>query len=377
MELTEEILNRIKELEQLRDKEISLNPDKSKNIKLKYNTKIGCLKKYGVENVFQLKEIKEKIKQTSLEKYGVEHTSQAKEVKQKMSNIARNRSKEEKEKIKLTRENTMMKKYGVKYCMQSELIKDKSKKTCLEKYGKECITQTDYFKDKYKQTSLKHYGVEHHFKKDGASYKNIRSYESRLKAKQTMLKKYGTMCPANTINNNPKKISNTNKRFASYLNNNGIETEFEFVISGISYDLHILNSNILIEINPTISHSSTYSFANVIGKTKNNFPISKLEHFNRFKNALFNGYRLISIFETDLKDKILSLIQDNNISDYIISKKDNIIFVDNSKADFNKLKQLGYSLINIKESLNVKIRKFYRDKELIVYDCGISKWRIN
>jgi len=42
------------------------------------------LKKFGVENTFQSKEIKEKIKQTNLKKRGVEYASQSEEVKEKI-----------------------------------------------------------------------------------------------------------------------------------------------------------------------------------------------------------------------------------------------------------------------------------------------------
>jgi uncharacterized C2H2 Zn-finger protein len=45
--------------------------------KIKYQKyKQTCLQKYGVENAYQSKEIKEKIKQTCLKKYGVEYTHQ-------------------------------------------------------------------------------------------------------------------------------------------------------------------------------------------------------------------------------------------------------------------------------------------------------------
>jgi hypothetical protein len=47
------------------------------------NNKKNLLEKYGVNNVFQLKNIKEKIKLTNLEKYGVENPSHLKRLKKK------------------------------------------------------------------------------------------------------------------------------------------------------------------------------------------------------------------------------------------------------------------------------------------------------
>lgn len=73
---------------------------------------------YGVDNIFQLEQIKEKSKQTLLEKYGVE-------------NISKNND------IKLKKEETCFKHNGVKYASKSKIIRDKTKKTNLERYGVE------------------------------------------------------------------------------------------------------------------------------------------------------------------------------------------------------------------------------------------------
>ena len=42
--------------------------------------------KYGVDNVFQLNDIKEKIKKTNLDKYGYEYITQSKEIQNKIRN---------------------------------------------------------------------------------------------------------------------------------------------------------------------------------------------------------------------------------------------------------------------------------------------------
>jgi len=85
---------------------------------------------YGVENVFELLEVKGKIKKTNLIKYGVENPQQNKEVK---------------EKTKLTN----LKKYGVENVFQSEEIKTKIRKTNLEKYGVEYPQQSSLIRSKY------------------------------------------------------------------------------------------------------------------------------------------------------------------------------------------------------------------------------------
>jgi len=96
------------------------------------------IKKYGVENVFQSEEIKERTKETCLEKYGVENVFQSKEIK---------------EKIKLT----MIEKYGVEHNMKLKETKEKIKKTCLVKYGIENPLNLE----KSRKTMLDKYGVEY------------------------------------------------------------------------------------------------------------------------------------------------------------------------------------------------------------------------
>lgn len=84
--------------------------------------KMSIQEKYGVDNVFQLNEIKEKIKETNLNLYGVENPQQNKEIKEKT-------------------EKTNLKKYGTKNPFQSEELKEKMKKTNIKKYGFEYPSQ--------------------------------------------------------------------------------------------------------------------------------------------------------------------------------------------------------------------------------------------
>lgn len=132
------------------------------NETVKLHCKQNLLKKYGVENVFQLHDIKEKSKKTLLQKYGVEHYS---------------KSDKWNEQVK----ESSLKHFGTEHPQQSKTIKDKTTQTTLKKYGKECYLQTDEFKEKNRQTCLKKYGVEYFTK----------TKEFERKMKQTKLKKYG------------------------------------------------------------------------------------------------------------------------------------------------------------------------------------------
>ena len=92
----------------------------------KYKEK-GMIKKYGVNNPFKSKEIKDKIKKTNLKKYGVENAAKSQLIKEKIV-------------------NTCIKNLGVKYPTQSIVVKDKIKKTFLKHYNVEYALQNNEFR---------------------------------------------------------------------------------------------------------------------------------------------------------------------------------------------------------------------------------------
>jgi len=74
------------------------------------------LAKYGVENISQLNEVKDKKKQTCLKNYGVENPAQSKEVYNKIK-------------------ETCLERYGVESTNSTETKKQKIKNTLIDKYG--------------------------------------------------------------------------------------------------------------------------------------------------------------------------------------------------------------------------------------------------
>ena len=122
---------------------------KDKNTLIK--RKETCINRYGVENIFQSNEKKQKIKETLKEKYGVEHPLQSIEIRQKYKNTSKERYGVEnysslsecRNKVK----QTNVEKYGVEYYQQSEEYKKSVRKTSLEKYGVEHFTQTPEYKE--------------------------------------------------------------------------------------------------------------------------------------------------------------------------------------------------------------------------------------
>jgi hypothetical protein len=113
------------------------------------------LEKYGVENVFQLKDIQEKSKNKMIEKYGVEHNSYSEDTIKKRVETRINRSDEEKELSKQKLQDTWKNKSE----MEVEATVNKRSITNLEKYGVENVFQSDTHKEKSKNTMFEKYGV--------------------------------------------------------------------------------------------------------------------------------------------------------------------------------------------------------------------------
>ena len=138
--------------------------------------------------------------------------------KSKLSNIQKNKSKNEKQIIKEKRENTNKKKFGTLYYSQTKDWIKSVNKTCLKKYGNEFYQCCDKWKEqvmntwlnktedeyihhinKIKETTQKKYGVENY----------SQTQQCKDKMKKTCLEKYGVENYAQTskfAKNHRKKI---------------------------------------------------------------------------------------------------------------------------------------------------------------------------
>lgn len=149
-----------------------------KNCKGKKQTESNLLK-YGVRNVTQLDEVKEKTRNTSMKKYGVSNYTKTKEYiqKRKETNLIRygveNFSQTEDYKIKYRATcidrygedfgkmfseraiNTFYERTGYEHPFQSTEVQNKSIKTCLEKYGVEKASQSLKIREKMNMTLCK------------------------------------------------------------------------------------------------------------------------------------------------------------------------------------------------------------------------------
>lgn len=176
----------------------------------KCKTKKGkevLIKEFGVENVFQLKSVKEKSKETVREKYGCDYHTQSEnfKIKSKQTQIEKYGSEELRSKAIADRNKAnMQEKYGVDNPSQIPEFRDKAKQTNLERYGNENYLITADCKEKTVSSNLERYGVENVFASEEIKQKiretNLEKYgveypqlntEIREKTKQVILEKYG------------------------------------------------------------------------------------------------------------------------------------------------------------------------------------------
>ena len=210
----------------------------------------------GCENVFQLQDVKDKIKQTNLERYGVEHVSQRKDVKNKVA-------------------ITNLERYGSPCAMSSKPIQEKIRKNNLEKYGVEWCSQREDIKEHLKETCLKKYGV-----------------------------------PYFCMTENCRSMSGNNSKVNQYFEN--LFTKFnikfarEFGLDVFSYDFKI--DNILLEVNPSYTHNSTKGviFKNSSKSQNSGLPIDY--HISKLRLARENGFRCIHVWDWDDIYKVINLL---------------------------------------------------------------------
>lgn len=345
----------------------------------KENIKLTNLERYGSEKVpREIDKVRtDKIKQTCLERYGVSNIFQKESSRNKLKNVLSDPEKEKEriKKIKQTKldkygnenycniekiKQTCLERYGVSSSFMAEQVKDKIKQTCLERYGVEYSAQIEQRKEKAKQTCLERYGKEYYNNKEKTKETCIEKYgvSSPMKA-QEVLDKVSSTCSerygvrwacmrkeARLRGNNSKP----NQEFDFLLNSLNIEHEREYSIGRYTYDFLINKKNTFVEINPYVTHNSTYCIYN-----RN--PINKYYHQNKSKIAKENGFRCIHVFDWDDINKISMLLNDRET---VFGRKCklNLVLKEDEKDFLNEYHIQGY----VKSSVCVGL---YYNNELV------------
>lgn len=364
--------------------------------------KMRCREKYGVDHPMQNKEVQAHHRKSMKDKYGVEFALQsdqfyekAKASNQKKFGVDWALSDPE---IKKKSMKTMTERYGAPTTLQSKQLYDKYKATMEAKYGKSNPSKIDQFTEKAKQTMMERYGKENPMQVESinkiAMEHRIANYGSfwpdeidekakqtwiehlgvdnpsksetiQMKIQETCMKKYGVPygCLTNDAQCRKNRISKTNLKFldaVKAVNENG---ELEFYLSGKFYDLHILDTNILIEIDPTYTH-------NIVGNHWN-VTVDKGYHLEKTNIAKENGFRCIHIFDWDNWDKVIQLLTKKEV---IYARNCKIVEIDKKECDEFLCK---YHIQNTCKGQNIRVGLMYKGELVEVMTFGNSRYNRN
>ena len=308
------------------------------------------LEKYGVKNVFQIKEVKEKIKETNLEKYGVENPSQSKDIQKKIK-------------------ETNLEKYGVEYFLQSEDVHNRIKETNLEKYGVENVSQINSIKEKKINTCLKNYGVEY----------SSQSEEIKNKIKETNLGKYGFEVASKDIKiKNKVKETNLEKYGVDNFTKSE-QSKINTIIGQHSNYIKYVGDNIsLFKCDLDKDHEFEIHIDNFHSRLKQNIPLCTI-CYPISENKSIKEKILLEYIKSIYTEEVISGYRDDlEIDIYLPELKIGIEF-NGLYWHSNKFKQSNYHLSKLKyfKEKDIDIKMIYEDNfdnNLDIIKSQISNW---
>ena len=191
------------------------------------------------------------------------------------------------------RKNKCLEKYGSVSPFGNKDVQEKTRKTFIQNYGVDNPRKADTVKEKIRKTNVDKYG--------GIGFQSEQLFSQY---KEKMLGLYGVeygclteQCKTSSHGSN----SLPNEMFSKLLDANHIQYEKEFVLENKRFDFKV--SDILIEINPTITHNSTVSYRN-----KDLNGLDKNYHKDKTMLAERNGFRCIQVFDWDDIENIVKLL---------------------------------------------------------------------
>ena len=137
-----------------------------------------------------------------------------------------------------------------------------------------------------------------------AGSKEIYYRDVTKKQRQTLKEKYGVE-NAFELATFKKGSSKLNEAFELKLIEANVYESKEFVLKkqeGSYYRYDFKFGNILIELNPSITHNSTF---NIFGDS----PLDPLYHYNKTKTALDHGYKCLCLWDWTDPNEIIELLQ--------------------------------------------------------------------
>ena len=283
-ETREKALNTIKERygdsrESIKEK-ISISKKNSNE-----KTKQTCLEKYGVENVFQAKEVRKKIKETNLERYGFENPMKNIDIAKKVK-------------------NTNLERYGVDNPLKREDIKEKIKEMNIEMHNDSNINKFDFFIQKTKVSCSKNISGgenENHLlcnELNGNNFWDLLKQGLPLKEVCKRLNLNYQSCTSVLLKDEYREKYYSNytfpkaqiqKKIYDLLVSYGFSVLMndKSVISPLELDIYIPEKKFAIEFNGSYSHSEA-----ALDTTE-----SRMKHKGKLDLCRKNGVYLFNIFE--------------------------------------------------------------------------------
>jgi len=320
------------------------------NIKEKLHNAIK--EKYGVDNVFQLDSVKEKIIQKSINKYGTKYPNQSEKVKNKIK-------------------KSNQKKYGYDYGFQSPIIKDKIKEKNLSKYGVDNPAKSEIIKEKTKKTDSEKYNCEYH----------ITSQEIREKSKITIFNHYGVDHPFKS-KEVQQKIKNTNlEKYGSeyYLGSK----EFNEKISKILKEVYHINHDDIIG-KRIQTNLKKYGIEFYTQSEKFRYNMSILMQSPQMREQIYNTHKKNNSFKTSkAESELYQLLKEKYPNVKYQYKSEVYPFVCdfyipelNLYIEYNGTWTHGKHPFNSNDENDINIVNLWKEKNTKYYNNAIINWTI-
>tara|TARA_S200002703_G_scaffold159421_1_gene172827 strand:- start:809 stop:2488 length:1680 start_codon:yes stop_codon:yes gene_type:complete len=289
--------------------------DKTKE-KIKNSCKLTFQKKYGVDNIFQTNECKQKIKDTIREKYGVDNIMQLENMKKLFSTFEKSNESIINTKI------TNSKKYGKDHLFKTNEYKLKLRSDLFNRYYKSWDSYLKKISNFFSINCKSSYD-------DLINQKPLSFICQNCQSIWDQNIKLIPMC--DVCSEKDKFRSNLEKSFNNWLQticNIKVDSNKRFSDNDTTFEADfIINDKIIIELNGLYWHGE------LNGNKKRNYHLNKLKFFNKL------GYEVINIFEDEwlfkteiVKSKILHKLKLNR-NKKIYARNCNISFIKNKNSN--------------------------------------------
>jgi len=318
--------------------------------KIKHNTVKSIQDKFGVDNIMELEQYKNKIKQTKLERYDNENYNNITKIKQTKLERYNNENYNNLEQIKYTN----IHKYNAKSYTASEQGKKHLKNIFMTKYNVSCIVNIPGVLDKINQTKLERYGYTTEFNNPEYRLKyNKKHSKIELQVTEQLLYSTGSFVYNNKefdikVNNNLYEIDGDYWHPSSLINltfqqMNNMVNDYNKIqlINRSEYTLYKIHTSKLPKIVSIITEqylqdNSYFPNYNIT----NDQPLVTSEYINIYiKNNGIDKFkynskfliRLIDTFLPNLKSNVMILIDEliysNYVLDFNITKSNLSLFI--------------------------------------------------